>query len=130
MAFDYAPMAATALALVAEFGRSVTLQRLDRTPPDADKPWLGPVNPRATPAATLTVAAVFVEPGSTQELGLDTTLVDWAARATRIAVIASPADLTGYSELVDIDGTTWRIVGVSTLSPGSTRLLHFVGVSR
>lgn len=130
MPFDYSEVAATAIELVTEFGKPITLQRLDVTPPDTDKPWRGPADPRGTPAATLDVSAVFVEPGSLQELGVNAKLLDWVARSEQIAVIAAPQDLREFSELVDTDSTTWRITGVSTLSPSTTRLLHFVGVSR
>jgi hypothetical protein len=130
MAFDYAPLAATALELVTEFGKSITLRRLDTTPPDPDMPWRGPVNPRATPAATLSVPAVFVEPSSQQTLGVNAEMLDWLKRAQQIAIIADTGDLSAFNELVDTDSSVWRVVGVSTLNPGGTRLLHYVGVAR
>lgn len=127
--FDYASVAADAAALVADFGKAVTLRRLDTTPPDPSKPWRGPVDPRATPAEELEVNAVFVEPSSLQTLGVNAQLVDWLKRAQQIAIVASTLDLSGFSELVD-GSDVWRVVGVSTLNPGGTRLLHFVGVAR
>jgi hypothetical protein len=130
MAFDYAPLAATALELVTEFGKTITLRRLDATPPDPDMPWRGPVDPRATPAETLSVPAVFVEPSSQQYLGVNAVMLDWLKRAQQIAIIASTSDLSAFSELVDTDSSVWRVVGVSTLNPGGTRLLHYVGVAR
>jgi len=130
MAFDYAPVLATAQELVAEFGKTVTLRRLNSTPPDPETPWLPPENPRADLAATLSIPAVMVEPSSLQTLGVNTTLVDWLPRAQQVAIIANAADLTAFSEFVDSDSTVWSVVGVSTLNPGGTRLLHYVGVSR
>lgn len=130
MAFAYAPLAAAALELVAEFGKTITLRRLNVTPPDPDMPWRGPVDPRATPAETLSVAAVFVEPSSQQYLGVNATLLDWLKRAQQLAIVASTSDLSAFSELVDTDSSVWRVVGVSTLNPGGTRLLHYVGVAR
>lgn len=130
MAFDYGPIQAKAQELVAEFGKAVTLRRLDVTPPDPDMPWRGPTDPRATPAATLDVDAVFVEPSSLQTLGVNVTLLDWVKRAQQVAIVAHASDLSDYSELVDSDSSPWRIVGVSTLNPGGTRLLHYVGVTR
>lgn len=129
MAFDYSEVAATAQELVTEFGKAVTLRRLNATPPNPAEPWLPPVDPRVG-AATLAVSAVFVEPSSLQNLGgPNAQLVDWLKRAQQIAIIAHPDDLSSFSELVD-GADVWRVVGVSTLNPGGTRLLHYVGVSR
>lgn len=130
MAFDYAAILVTAQELVTEFGKSVTLRRLNTTPPDPAMPWLPPVDPRAAPAETLAVDAVFVEPSSQQFLGVNTEMVDWLKRANQIAIVATSADLSGFSELVETDSVVWRVVGVSTLNPGGTRLLHYVGVTR
>lgn len=130
MTFDYAAIAQTALELVTEFGKAITLRRLDTTPPDADMPWRGPVDPRATPAEELDVAAVMVEPSSLQTLGVNVKLIDWLPRAQQIAIIASTSDLSAFSELVDTDTSVWRCVGVSALNPAGTRLLHYVGVTR
>lgn len=129
MAFDYAATLEVAQGLVTEFGKPVTLRRLDTTPPDPLQPWRGPVDPRAS-ATTLDVDAVFVEPSSQQMLGVNAELVDWLKRAQQIAIVASSDDLSVYSELVDTDASVWRVVGVSTLNPGGTRVLHYVGVAR
>jgi hypothetical protein len=129
VAFDYSAVAATALDLVGQFGRSVTLRRLNSTPPDPAKPWRGPVDPRAT-ATTLAVSAVFVEPSSLQTLGLNAELVDWVAHCEQVAIVAGPDDLRDYSELLDSDASVWRVVGVSALKPAETRLLSYVGVAR
>jgi hypothetical protein len=130
MAFDYGPIAAKALELVTRFGRPVTLRRLNVTPPDVTKPWRAPADPRAVPEATLAVDAVMCEPSSLQNLGgPNAELHDWVKRSSQIAIVAHASDLSDYSELVD-GAETWRIQGVSTLNPGGTRLLHFVGVAR
>lgn len=141
MATDYAALASDMITRAAARGlaRAVTLRRLAVTPPDPDKPWRGPVEPRepapvrpadSPPLITLDVIASFVDPSSARELGLRIETTDWLRRATQIAIIASPEDLSGYSELVDAAGQVWRIVGCSTLAPGETRILHFLGVSR
>lgn len=129
MAFDYAATLLTAQTLVGEFGKSITLRRLDVTPPDPDMPWRGPVDPRAS-ATTLTIDAVMAEPSSLQTLGINAEMVDWLKRAQQIAIVATDADLSEFSEMVDTDSSVWRVVGVSTLNPGGTRVLHYVGVAR
>ena len=140
MAFDYSELVTTAQELVAEFGRVVTLRRLNAAPPDPTKPWIPADNPREAagflPGSTepsfaeLEVTAVFAEPSSLQNLGgPNAQLVDWVKRAQQVAIIAHPDDLSTFSELVD-GAEVWRVVGCSTLNPGGTRLLHFVGLAR
>lgn len=128
-AFDYSALAAKALELVTRFGRAVTLRRLNTTPPDPLKPWRGPADARAG-AFSMAVSAVFVEPSSLQQLGLNADLVDWVAKSQNVAIVAAPQDLRDFSELLDTDASVWRITGVSTLQPAADRLLHFLGVAR
>jgi hypothetical protein len=130
MATDFAALAAKLVERARSRGlaRIVTLRQLVATPPDPQTPWLPPADPRAG-AVTLAVTAVFVDPSSERELGLRVELIDWLKRAMQIAIIASPEDLSTFSELVD-DAEVWRVVGVSTLRPGPTRIVHFLGVAR
>lgn len=128
-AFNYAPIAAKAIELVTKFGRAVSLRRLNLTPPDPQKPWRGPADARAG-AFSLPVSAVFVEPSSLQQLGLNSDQLDWVSKSQNVAIVASPQDLRDFSELLDTDSSVWRIMGVSTLQPAADRLLHFVGVAR
>jgi hypothetical protein len=139
--FNYARVAVRAISLVERFGKAVTLRRLNAIPPDPAKLWIPADDPRE-PAefvpggaegnfTELAVTAVFAEPSSLKDLGgPNAQLVDWVRRAQQIAIIAHPDDLSTFSELVDTDGSLWRVVGASTLNPGGTRLLHYVGVSR
>lgn len=127
--FAYAPLAAKALELVESFGRDVTLRQLNVTPPDADLEWRGPADPRAVPLATETVRAVFVDPSSARSLGLDATVTDWVARSQQFAITAAVDDAESFGEI--LDGTeTFRVLGISTLKPGPTVLLHFWGLAR
>jgi hypothetical protein len=129
LAFDYSGLAATAQELVTEFGKAVTLRRLDTVPPNPSEPWVPPADPRAG-ATTLAVTAVFVEPSSLQNLGgPNTQLDDWVRRSQQIAIVAAPEDLSSFSELID-GADLWRVVGCSTLNPGGTRILHYVGLAR
>jgi hypothetical protein len=131
MATDFAALAIQLIenARVQGLARIVTLRRLVATLPDPQTPWIPPADPRAG-AVTLAVTACFVEPSSLQTLGgPNAQLVDWLKRAQQIAIVAHPDDLGSFSEVVD-GAEVWRVVGVSTLNPGGTRLLHFVGVAR
>lgn len=130
MTLDYAEIAADALELVTEAGRSVTLVELNNTPADAQKPWRGATDPRLVPTATLAVPAVFVEPSSAQWLGLHLEISDFVKKSSQIAIVASTADLKSYNEIIDTDSTRWRITGMEQLKPASTSLLYFIGLTR
>lgn len=127
--FNYAKIAGRAATLVARFGRSVTLRRLNTTPPNPAEPWVPPADPRAS-AVTLAVTAAFVHPTSLTDFGVDIRLIDWVPRAEQVALVAGSALLNEYSELVDSDASVWRIVGVQPLKPGPTLLLQGLGVAR
>ena len=132
---DYIKLAATAARLVANAGRSVTFVRFDRSLQDVAKPWLGSVDPRATPDASEVVSAVFVEPTSLNSLGESTVDSDLLKRSTKIMIVAAgsdfTADLSKFDEVIDsLDNSTWRIVGVDKLQPASVVVAYYVGVAR
>jgi len=130
--FDYTGLVADAQALIFEFGRSVSFIKFDTTPADAAQPWLGAAAPRTVPDATLAVNAVFVEPDSTRALGLSHTDNDMVKRSEQIMILSPGAsdDLDTYQEVIDSDGTRWKVVGVQVLKPAEVVVLAFVGVMR
>lgn len=134
MAFDYTGVQADAISLVSEFGRSVTFQRFDQSAGNVLKPWDGPSDVTASPDATLTADAVFVEPESAVELGLTVEDSELFKTSEKIMIVAPPTtfttdDLETFNAV--IDGTIrWRIEQVTKLKPGATTLLYFVGVAR
>ena len=130
--FDYAEMAAEALEIVTEFsaGRTVTLVQLDSGTVDPAEPLYGPTDPRATPVASVTLPAVFVDPSAVENLGRMAQREDWVARSTQVAVVATTQDLIKYNELIDTDGSRWRITGMRMLTPGLLPLAAYVGVAR
>jgi hypothetical protein len=130
MAFDYAPAIALATTQIADKGRSVTLRRLNVTPPDSAVPWRGAVDPRAVPDATLTVSAAFLQPSSQQRLGISAVLEDFVPRSMAICMVAHADDLKDYHELLEGNGTTWRIATYEQLGPGPARIIHYLGVAR
>lgn len=130
MAFDYTDIAAFAVEMVAEYGRQVTFVELGDVPADAAKPWLGASAPRTSPASTLSVMAVFVEPASIDVLGKEATVQDFVKRSVKIALVATGVSMSPYDEVIDTDGSRWKIQGFSELTPGDTTLLYFVGLSR
>jgi len=128
---DFVPLIATAQRLITENGRSVTLVKLNSTPAVASQPWKGAADPRAVPAATLVLDAVFVEPSSAVRLGLSAETSDMIKRSDQIMIISPGAseDVTLYHEVTD-GSTNWKIGAVEVLRPGAEIVLAFIGVRR
>lgn len=130
---DYVAIAGIAKTLIDANGRTVTILRFDRTLADTAKPWRGPSDPRATPDATATLVAVFVEPSSAVQLGISSPDSDLIKGSEQIMIVAPGAafseDLATFNEVVD--GTiNYRITTTETLKPGDITLLYFIGVKR
>jgi hypothetical protein len=129
-AFDYTEIEATALELCIQFGRSVTLIELDPGPSTPSQPWLGSNVPRTAPLSTKVVSGVFVEPHSLTALGRNAVSDDFLSRCTSVCIVATSASLEKFSELLDTDGSRWKITAVQTLTPGPATLLAYVGLKR
>ena len=128
---DFTKLAATATRLVSANGRSVTFAQLDTTPADSSKPWRGDATPRTSYAATSSQTAVFVPPGGVQQLGLGFLKEELVERAQQIMILSATSDdLQDFDEVIDDDGSKWKIEFVEVLRPASTKVLNFVGVRR
>lgn len=117
------------LRLLTKNGRAVTFIELGT---NGGLPWEGPVDPRGTPNRSLVTVGCFVEPDSLQRLGLSMKVEELIQRSDRICLVPGPAVLDNYNEILD-EGQYYSIVapkGIETLRPGTTTLLHFVGVKR
>ena len=113
--------------LLAKNGRSVTFIELETA---GAVPGEGPADPRNPPKRSLGATACFVEPDSLQRLGISTKLEELIQRSDRICLVpGSVGVLDGYNEVFD-EGSYYSITGMETLRPGTTTLLHFVGVKR
>lgn len=133
MAIDYIALQATANRLVDENGRSITLEKLNKTPADNSKPWEGPADPRVSVQATVTTDGVFVDPGSASKLGIMVDGSDLLKRSEQIVIVAPGStvtqDLSTFDEIVD-ESVRWKIIGAQKLKPGSTTLMYILGVRR
>ena len=129
---DLTPLIAVAQRLITENGRSVTLVQFDTVPTSASQPWKGNADPRATPAAELPIDAAFVNPSGASSLGLSLTTSDLLKRSEQILIISPGAqvDVTPFHEVLDIDGTSWKIQAMEVLRPGTETALAFIGVKR
>ncbi len=130
MAFDYTEIEAAALSLVQDFGRIITLVELDPGPSTPSQPWLGSNAPRTSPLSTKSVSAVFVEPHSLTMLGRNAVSDDFLSRCTSVCIVATSSSLEKFSELLDSDGSRWKITAVQTLTPGPVTLLAYLGLKR
>ncbi len=130
---DYVALANKAQSLVIANGRAITIIQFDETLQSASEPWLGPVDARGAPNASVDVSAVFVEPESSTKLGISSDKFTLNTRTEKIMIIAPGAtfasDLSTFHEVIDA-GTRWMITETEQLFPGSTSMLWFVGVKR
>lgn len=125
---DFVKLAATAKRLIDGNGRLVRLIALDFDVDDPAKPWLGPVDPRGTPAKALEVNAAFLPLAGNVKLGLSKQAMDLAKKATATCLIGSTLDLRSYQELIDISESNerYKITHVEELKPADVRLLSFL----
>lgn len=127
MGFDYSGLAQTAVDLLNDFGRTITLVKLNQTTSDDPaKPWRGTANPRLAPAASVSVTGVMVDGSSVRGLGFTKEDMDNISRGSKVFLVAGAAtgtDLIDFHEIVD--GTNrYRIASASVLKPGSTTILY------
>jgi hypothetical protein len=123
---DFVKLAVTAKRLVDGNGRTITLVALDFDTPDPAQPWLGPENPRSTPARQLELIASFLPLASTVRLGLSKQTIDLAKKADATCLIGSTEDLSVFQELVDSNGERYKITHIEELKPADVRLLSFL----
>lgn len=131
---DYAKLADRARTLIQEFGRRVTFVRFSEQVQDVTKPWRGASDPRQSLAEEFETSAVFVEPSSATQLGMQTAVLDLLARSKQILIVAPGAslerELEEFQEVIDSDDSRWKVMGLEKLRPAETTLLYFVGVAR
>ncbi len=129
---NYAQLAATAQRLVVDAGRPIILVRLDTEPPDTSKPWRAPT-PRSTGATEVPCTGVFVPLSSRTFLGSEAYLPQDVNRGEQICIVAAldtSEDLLTFNEIIDEDGTRWKIMRPQVLQPASTKLLYAFEVRR
>lgn len=129
----HAEFADLANRLISKHGRSITLNKRDRDPADANKPWNGPTNVAADPEDTQTLVAAALQPSSAVQLGITTENSDLVKRSSEILLVAPPStaayDLSTFDEVVD-GGEVLRITAVEKLKPGTQTIIYFIGVKR
>lgn len=128
-----AAQADSAAAKIQAKGRQVTFIKVATTPSDTSAPWRGSDDPRTVPADSEQLFAVFV-PVAGSALGLRYTSEELVKRAEQVALVAPGSsftkDLEDFDEILDSDGSRWRIEFVETLKPADVAVMHSVGVRR
>jgi hypothetical protein len=132
---DFVALAATAARLIAENGRTITLQQLGNTPADSAKPWRGPADPESPVRASVTGPAVFAADKVRQSIvwSLAQSFNDGVKNPAQVCLFAATnddgLDLTQFDQIVD-GTTTWRIMRAELLQPADTKILYAFEVTR
>ncbi len=132
MAFDYSSLLATALLLITDFGRAVTLRRESDTPADPTRPW-GPSDTTASDVQAVAAIAVFLDVENDAwtttgaGIGRGSTAVDEKKGRVLVTVVSLPEELDPSWQIDD--GTrTYEITSVKAVKPGGTLLYYDVEI--
>jgi hypothetical protein len=131
MALNYTQLRRTAERLIEENGRDIQLIRKDQgNPVDPAMPWRA-----STDAAEISITVTGVLIPFEAESGTGTIV----RRQEQMALIAaksvddekpSNTNIEDYDELLDDDGTRYRIEDVDLIKPGSQRILYMLRVKQ
>lgn len=119
----------TVRTMIAQYGRSVVFQKLDRSAADPARPWLGAGAQQVT--TSLSASAVFV-PASGESLSGMTVDEELLKRVERVLLVAYPItgeDLENYDQVVD-RSKTYTIDWTKPLEPGDQKYLWAMGLKR
>lgn len=120
---EYTNIRATAKRLIAKKGRLVTFTKQDRTPLDADRPWLGV----GTNDTAITVKAAFIAYEAEDVDGDNIRFSDKRALVSAQAVeeANSSANLETF-DFVNDGGVKWKIQKVDAINPGDEDIVFDV----
>lgn len=119
---------ATALELIDEFGRDITVQKLDTSASEPSKPWEGQGS--QTVVDSQVARGVFVPPSGS---GFGRNLISDAnlQRVKQVCLIGqTEKDIEFFNAILDSDGSMWLIEFVQVLKPGDEIVMYAVGVKR
>lgn len=121
---DFVKMQALAKRLIEANGRSVTLNRMARTPANPAKPWRGQPD-QSVPEVTVDVKGVFLDTISSRYLGLTIQNEGEEKGEQQLFLVATTSapgkSLREFDQLVD--GTQlWNIKALNVLQPGDEEI--------
>lgn len=123
--YDYSTLQDLAKTLITKYGRSVTLNKIDRTPDDSNKPWRGPASVTADPADTVDVDAVIMDTISSRYLGLSIQREGNLQADQMLMIVATSAaptkDLKTFDECLD-GSERYAITAINVLKPGDDEI--------
>lgn len=115
MAFDYSASAATAAALLDNFGQTVTLTR-------TTEPTYDPVTGTYTPGSTSTATAKAVLLPAGEDAGKQFGESGVVRVDDRKVIADAPFD--EMTKITDAAGTVWAVVNAVALDPAGTAVLY------
>lgn len=119
--YDFTALAATALRLIARFGRDVQIVTNSPTPLVAGQEWLGPV---AT-VASVTARAVWVDRNQLTKGGGGSSLSESIAGRFLVAASSFPSAYNPNTAQNVVDGSkTFGVVKVNIVKPASLPLVY------
>lgn len=121
MSFDYAASAATAAALLDNFGQTVTLSRIV---PGTYDPATGTMTPDTEQAQTVRAVVLPYKDGDY----LDGTVRVGDRRALIAPNVAWAPDAT--TKLTEAGGTVWQLENVAPLAPAGAAVLYKANATR
>ena len=133
---NYDRTVAMAERLIIKYGRKVSGVIFTKTPDDTNERWKGTADIRdSTGNVTEPFSAVFTQPTGENKLGKSTVSEDLKKRSEQILIVSPgiatiTSDLAKLDEIIDTDGSKWRVEGIETLKPGNVILLYYIGVKR
>jgi hypothetical protein len=124
MAFDYLELSQTAVDLLSEFGKSVTLVAQSTSAADPQKPWRGN---DAAEKETIVFGVII----PIKESGVEPqTMLQRDATAVCYVASQGNGEVRGNHFLDESLDTRWRILDIVTYAPGPTPLMHVLFIAR
>lgn len=125
--YDYSRAVATATRQINKYGRLVSFRTVGKVV-DAANPLAGPVD---NPTNTTAVKGVFVELSSLSTLGISKRAAELMKTSEQVLMLAPSAiDYEKQTQMIEADGSVWKIDMTDKLMPGPVPVLYYIGVSR
>jgi hypothetical protein len=120
VSYSYAPLASKTVAIIAKYGKQVTLEITPLTAADSAKPWRGPGAAAVTTKTPMGVTSSFEKKEVDGERIKETDI--------KLLVAAGDAQMSGVSidrvTRAQVGGVWYGASDVSQIEPGDTKMLY------